>query len=1157
MQDIQFRPLTAAWTEGLVTWDKRTIADNWSIPGGDFGASVASIPFANLTVGEWIEVGIPASVVQAWIDDPSSNYGLMVRPELDGSPPSYLTHTIAGFASSENAAVGNRPELVIDYAGSGNLNPQVSLTMDDTTVVPGAPVQLAAIAADVDGSVTNVEFYVDGGRVGSDSSDPYQATTVFGQGSYVVTAIAYDDDGGSAVSDPVVVTALHVLYEALMDDDPGWTFSGGQWAYGQPTGASCPAGSPDPSSGYTGNRVVGYNLDGPYEHPLSARYAMTPSFNCTGFTNVHLTCRIWLGVRFNFYTWAKVQVSTNGSTWTDVWVNSSFAARNGGSWEHWDLDISSLADGQPTVYVRWQMGPTDNWYWAYSGWNIDDVRVVGETPLPSLGVDLDDASISENAGSTSGTVTRLESHGDLVVTLWSDDVTEAVVTNVTIPDGQRSTRFVVTGVPDGLRDDDQRVAITASADGYTPGQAILTISNVDTGSLSVIIEAASISEQGGWSTATVSRANCDTRESLRVTLSSDRPDEATVTGAVEIAVGEASVGFVVTAVDDAVMDGSQIVTVTASAVDCTDGRDTIEIADDDEPHLLLGIDETAISEDGGSSRATVTRYHSTGALTVHLLSDDPTEATVPSSVVISNGRDSAVFTVTAVDDALDDGRQTATITATAVDHLSAQDTLTVLDDEFLGKKMKVTFSGYDKSETLTNFPALVKLGEALEGFLYSDFASTNGWDLRFTDEAEDAPLNHEIEVWNVNGTSYVWVQVPELRNGTSIWASWGDTELAGTQAAYATNGATWSADYAGVWHMTETDAQDSTAYGNHGTAGGPNGVGLVGGYIGNGCEFYGETTAGAQSYISIPGNGSLKMGSDFTFSAWVKWGRSGLEGWGRVVDKKTAWNGPNGWHVTRENTHATKLELRASGGSAYEPTGVATWADQQWVKLDVIYNGTTVSVYRDGRLHGSGSIGAVSDADDALVLGNNAGLDEWNWDGLIDEARCSEALRSPDWIWAGYSNQVAGSTFCTYGAVESGGESVPVTTYGTPHSWLAAHGITNNYQAADIADLDGDGALTWQEYLAGTDPMDGSSVFRVFETHFQNGSNGVSWYGTTNSGVMTGFIIYRTTNLLDPAWLPVGTNTRSATGTNIWWDNSQPAGMPLFYRPALQKRDGR
>ncbi|MGH7954238.1 MAG: hypothetical protein ACREFE_20275, partial [Limisphaerales bacterium] len=51
--------------------------------------------------------------------------------------------------------------------------------------------------------------------------------------------------------------------------------------------------------------------------------------------------------------------------------------------------------------------------------------------------------------------------------------------------------------------------------------------------------------------------------------------------------------------------------------------------------------------------------------------------------------------------------------------------------------------------------------------------------------------------------------------------------------------------------------------------------------------------------------------------------------------------------------------------------------------------------------------------------------------------------------------------------------------YGTPVPWLMEYGFTNNFAAAETNDSDGDGMLNWQEYVAGTNPTNASSVFSV------------------------------------------------------------------------------
>jgi len=86
--------------------------------------------------------------------------------------------------------------------------------------------------------------------------------------------------------------------------------------------------------------------------------------------------------------------------------------------------------------------------------------------------------------------------------------------------------------------------------------------------------------------------------------------------------------------------------------------------------------------------------------------------------------------------------------------------------------MPIRFGGYAGASTLTNFPALVKLWDGCGNnrFRYRD-CLPDGADLLFTDEGGTI-LQHEIETWNTNGESHVWVQIPALARGTQITASW-------------------------------------------------------------------------------------------------------------------------------------------------------------------------------------------------------------------------------------------------------------------------------------------------------------------------------------------------------------------------------------------------
>lgn len=89
--------------------------------------------------------------------------------------------------------------------------------------------------------------------------------------------------------------------------------------------------------------------------------------------NVRLIFRRWLNVGHSPADSAAISVSTNGNDWITLWGNPGQMLDS--AWMEMNLDISEFAAYQPTVYLRWTMGPTSP-ILRYSGWNIDDLRIV-------------------------------------------------------------------------------------------------------------------------------------------------------------------------------------------------------------------------------------------------------------------------------------------------------------------------------------------------------------------------------------------------------------------------------------------------------------------------------------------------------------------------------------------------------------------------------------------------------------------------------------------------------------------------------------------------------------------------------------------------------------------------------------------------------------
>ncbi len=190
----------------------------------------------------------------------------------------------------------------------------------------------------------------------------------------VINFVNLTDHVGDTVREAVLVVGEAVVQESwAMDSDPGWNTEG-QWAFGQPTGGGGSHGGPDPSAGFTGANVYGFNLLGDYPNNLPERHLTSAAVDCSGLYGSRLKFRRWLGVEDPQYDHASVRVSADGSEWTTVWTNDAEIADF--AWTEMDLDIGAVADGEPTVYLRWTMGTTDGG-WTYCGWNIDDVEILG------------------------------------------------------------------------------------------------------------------------------------------------------------------------------------------------------------------------------------------------------------------------------------------------------------------------------------------------------------------------------------------------------------------------------------------------------------------------------------------------------------------------------------------------------------------------------------------------------------------------------------------------------------------------------------------------------------------------------------------------------------------------------------------------------------
>lgn len=148
-----------------------------------------------------------------------------------------------------------------------------------------------------------------------------------------------------------------------------------QWRY---------EGNPDPISDHSLtnsiNKVAGQGLGASSTEQgvsgyfvNSSEWIQSPVINCENIYNVSLSFWRWANFEPNS-DYAFVEVSNDGATW--------FALEHpmgieDSEWTQIIIDISEYADWKQQVYLRWR---SESSAWTYySGWNIDDVLITGNS----------------------------------------------------------------------------------------------------------------------------------------------------------------------------------------------------------------------------------------------------------------------------------------------------------------------------------------------------------------------------------------------------------------------------------------------------------------------------------------------------------------------------------------------------------------------------------------------------------------------------------------------------------------------------------------------------------------------------------------------------------------------------------------------------------
>ena len=338
--------------------------------------------------------------------------------------------------------------------------------------------------------------------------------------------------------------------------------------------------------------------------------------------------------------------------------------------------------------------------------------------------------------------------------------------------------------------------------------------------------------------------------------------------------------------------------------------------------------------------------------------------------------------------------------------------------------MQITFSGYTNGVGLTNFPVLVRLSPNIPGFSYAQFASpANGADLRFTG-ASGRELPFQIDQWNPAGESQIWVQVPSITSTNDyITAYWGNTADSAMQPCN-TNGAVWttpngSNNFLLVYHLSQSGfpfADSTLQYpANSGVA-----PVSTAGMIGRGCAFNGTS-----QFLNA---GLVNLGKTFTLSAWVNIAPAAMSEQTVWCNKQGGWNTAGfDFYVNSYQTNDGKVYFDTAdgvGGNVSPRTAAHAVTFGQWHLLTGTMDGVNgaVHVYVDGvdQTIATGVDTAFQATNSvrcgALLTGTPGATGGLCFNGLMDEARIENSVRSSAWVWASWAT-VANSAFATYGSI--------------------------------------------------------------------------------------------------------------------------------------------
>lgn len=357
------------------------------------------------------------------------------------------------------------------------------------------------------------------------------------------------------------------------------------------------------------------------------------------------------------------------------------------------------------------------------------------------------------------------------------------------------------------------------------------------------------------------------------------------------------------------------------------------------------------------------------------------------------------------------------VSSTPIQLVSYKDVIgDIWDNSSWSRRIRISVQPDQVAGDLYNFPVYVDLADLGSGF----FAIVDHFGADIVVTLGDGSTKLARELVDINAiaeTGELHFLAPYLSasTATDFYLYFGNAG-----ASEVNDDRVWS-NYQMVQHLNQNPAGtapqmiDSTSHNNDGTSGGTMTSGdLVTGKVGKALDF-----DGSDDYVVVPYSMTQTQA---TFSTWFYPRQYGGTIW-------QEYRGPMGrdlsWRIYNFTANAIYLAVYNGstnvGGNtdAGEAPSLNSWSQLTWT-----FDGPsqTFKIYLNGLL--VKTLTSVSfpshlyNYDNTMFIGLGDHTGYYEMDGLSDEVRFSDKLRSDDWIATEYNNQASASTFYSTSTIE-------------------------------------------------------------------------------------------------------------------------------------------